>query len=66
MWENYSNSSDLLDDLKDLLEVNVHPHDEKGNPESPTEGHIDQDVLLHLGPPNDDLDLPISQNSFIV
>ena len=56
----------LLDHLEDLLQVNVHPHDEKGKPQDHTEGHIDKDVLLHLDSTNDDLNLMISQNSFLV
>ena len=36
----------------------------RANP-SPTL-RIDQDVLLHLDPTNDDIDLMISQNSFII
>ena len=48
------------------MQVDVHPHDEKGEPKPHTEAHIDEDVLLHLDPPNDDLDLMIIQDSFII
>ena len=48
------------------MQVNVHPHDEKGEPQPHTEAHIDKNVLLHLDSTNDDLDLLFSQDSFII
>ena len=58
--------SDSLDVLEHLLKVNLHPHEEKYKPQKRTQGYIEKEIPLNIYSANDDLNLPISQNSLIM